>query len=153
MAQYQIILTEEARRLALDSIAIYVKVLEPASESSSPLPQVLIENTKGKRFVVVVTAGDGEKSATMKEHVSEGRKLLRNLADNPDVVRYAALAYDATMTVDGKRMSAIVVEILYRDATQVFAQSYSREGYGKIQLINKPKYLVNAEFKPQVSTD
>lgn len=140
------ILTDEARKLVLEAIRGFSKLIE--QQDFAPLPQIFLVNTKGEKKSVVVHGGRDLESGTAEDHLLSGREVLERLSNQPDVVRSAALAYDAYLTLAGQEMSAIVVEMLGQDVTHTFAQRYAIGRGGKVDLIGEPLYRTEPRSEP-----
>lgn len=133
------VLTEVERMFALDALRSFAKLLK--YQDISLLPEVFVQNIFGGESVVVVSGGSDLESGTAEEHLAAGRELLKKLGDEPDVVRYAALAYDANLTSGDKMISVIAVEMLSLGVTHIFIQQYNIRTDGKVDLIGEPLYL------------
>lgn len=142
-------LTDEARDLVLNATLTFSKLLE--HQDIAPLPQIFVVNTKGETKSVVVQGGRDLESGSAEDHLLAGREVLERLSNLPDVVRSAVLAYDAYLTLGGKKMSAIVVEMLEPGVTHTLAQGYAIGKDGKIELIGEPLYRAQPRSEPSLS--
>lgn len=138
MSSGPILLSNRVKSFAVDAIKMYSLSLE--IQGQSVLPEILIENSRGERRVVVVAQGPNLQSVAAEDHIAAGRQLLEKLKDRPNVARCAALMFDAYLTSDGEKVPAIAVEILEEGALHTFAQRYSITKRGKIHLIDEPLY-------------
>jgi hypothetical protein len=143
------ILTDEARKLVLEAIRVFSKLLE--HQDFALLPQIFLVNTKGEKKSVVVHGGRDLESGTAEDHLLAGREVLERLSRLPDVVRNAALAYDSYLTLGGQEMSAIGVEMLGPGVTHIFAQQYAIGRGGKVDLIGEPLYRTEPRSEPSPS--
>jgi len=129
-------------KFVIDAINRYIPVIE--DKRYSPLPQVLVENMQGVRSVVVVATGPEYRSRTAEEHLAAGRQLLEQMRGQSDVIRRAALAFNAYVVSDEEKVSAIAVEFLEGSVNHTFAQRYIAGKRGKIHLIGEPLYQGSA---------
>jgi hypothetical protein len=120
-------ISPEAIAFVVDAISAFSAIIK--DERGGMLPQALVQNTAGKRSIVVVTAGSGGPGEPVTEaDVETGRELLRKFRRTPDVIGMAALVYDSFLNVGGSRTSALVAEIIDGRTWHVLAQRYSFSG-------------------------
>lgn len=132
-------LTDEEREFALEGIQCFSRLIEPGDNTR--FPEVFIQNVLGAECVVVVSGGDME-GGTAEENLAAAREFLEQLQNQPDIVKKAALLYDAYLTLGDEKMSVIAVEMLGPGVTHTFAQKYVIGRSGKADLIGEPFYRV-----------
>ena len=132
-------LPDEAISFIFSCIRRFSRTLETLEDT--PLPEVQVVNIRGEQKTVIVFGGEEEPHHDPEDHVITGRDLLVKLNNRPDVVKTAALTYDAYLTLAGEKTSAIIAEILNQGKSHTFAQRYRRTDDDKIELLGKLSYI------------
>lgn len=105
------------------------------SDNDGLVPMVAFTTEDGERKLERLVDGD---AAAAVEH---GRKRLE---DDPLSANDGALAYDGYITVDGRKLDAIILEMrcyAFPDAKAAIAVPYTPASSGRF-LVHKPKLLL-----------
>ncbi|MDG9669630.1 hypothetical protein ONV78_17975 [Hahella sp. CR1] len=135
MNQESIIITDSAKKIAIDVIDLAKKLITDGGPLS---PFMVVDKNGGGKIIAF-------ESETLEEAVAKAKEAAEKIKGHVDSY---AIAYDAKLTISGEKKDAIIVEVGESGKLYIFAQCYSSVTDGAVSFLGNPKFLAGkAEFR------